>query len=172
MIRTTASANGLRLLNAAVNRVAPDAAEQMAPMDEVLAIQLYPFRLMFWICNCLGGLALMLSATGIYGVMAYLVNRRAKEFGIRMALGATAGDVTRAVLGRSVRIAAWGTAVGVLLALAISPLFAHELEAVNPYDGLAYAAGAVLALGASLAAAFIPSYRAAHIDPASSLRCD
>lgn len=144
----------------------------IAPMDEVLAIQLYPFRLMFWISSCLGGLALLLAASGIYGVMAYLVNQRAKEFGIRMAIGATAGNIVRTVLSQSLRLAARGAAVGVLMAVAISPLFAHELEAVKPYDAIAYIAGVLLAMAATLAASFFPSYRAARIAPASSLRCD
>ena len=167
---TTSSTN--RLLTATADRVAPDAADQIAPMDEVLAIQLYPFRLLFWISACLGGLALLLAASGIYGVMAYLVNQRAKEFGIRMALGATAGDIVLSVLSQSLRLTAWGAAAGVLMAVAISPLFAHELEAVNPYDGFAYIAGVLLAMATALAASFFPSYRAARIAPATSLRCD
>ncbi len=173
LIRTprNTSAAG-RLLTAIADRVAPDAADQIASMDEVLAIQLYPFRLMFWISGCLGGLALLMTASGIYGVMAYLVNQRTKEFGIRMAVGATAGNIVRTVLSQSLRIGAWGAAVGVLMAVTISPLFAHELEAVNPYDRIAYIAGVLLAMAVALAASFFPSYRAARIAPASSLRCD
>ncbi len=170
MAGETSTAN--RLLKSAVDRVAPAAADQMAAMDEVLAIQLYPFRVMFWISLCLGGLALLLAATGIYGVTAYLVNQRTKEFGIRMALGATAGTIIRAVLSQSLRMALWGAALGILLALAISPFFAHEMEAVDPYDGFAYLTGTLLGMIAALAASFFPSCRAARIDPAASLRCD
>lgn len=161
-----------RLLKAAADRVAPDAADQIAAMDELLAFQMYPFHVMFWISSCLGGLALLLAATGIYGVMAFLVNQRAREFGIRMALGATVGTVVRAVLSQSLRMALWGAALGISLALTISPVFAHELEAVNPYDGVAYCTGALLGVTAALAASLFPSRRAARIDPASSLRCD
>lgn len=173
MIRSLAiDPSSLRLVKAAVNRVAPEAAQQIVPMDEVLQAQLYPFRVVFWISSGLGVLALLLSATGIYGVLAYLVSQRAKEFGIRMALGATSRDVMQVVVGQSLRMAVWGTVSGVLLALAISPLFAHKIEAVNPYDGAAYGDCALLVLGVSLAAAFFPSLRAARIDPASSLPCD
>ena len=159
-----------RLLKAAADRVAPNAADQISSLDELLAFQLFPFRVMFWISSCLGGLALLLAASGIYGVMAYLVNQRSREFGIRMALGATVGAVIRTVLSQALQIALWGAAVGVTLALAIAPLFAHELEAVNPYDGVAYFTGVFLGVTATLAASFFPSRRAAHIDPASSLR--
>ncbi|HLJ15349.1 MAG TPA: ADOP family duplicated permease [Bryobacteraceae bacterium] len=161
-----------RLLKDAVDSVAPNAADQIAAIDESLALQLYPFQVMLWISSCLGGIALLLAATGIYGVMAYLVNQRTKEFGIRMALGATVGNVMRAVLSQSLSMALWGAALGVSLALAISPLFAHELEAVDPYDSAAYVAGALLGVLAALTASFFPLRHAARIDPASSLRCD
>jgi predicted permease len=161
-----------RLLKAAADRVAPGAVDQTATMDELLALQMYLFHMLFWISSCLGGLALLLAATGIYGVMSYLVNQSTKEFGIRMALGATVGTIIRTVLLRSLGLALWGAALGVALALAISPLFAHELQAVNPYDSVAYVTGALLGVFAALAASFFPSRRAARIDLASSLRCD
>ena len=163
---------GSRFLKASGDGVAQGAIDQIAAMDEVLAFQIYPFRVMFWISCCLGGLALLLAATGIYGVMAYLVGQRSKEFGIRMALGATRGTVVWAVLSQSLRMAVWGAALGMSLALAVSPIFAHELEAVNPYDGLAYFVGALLGITTVLAAAFFPSCRAARVNPASALRCD
>ncbi len=173
VIRTaTADATTLQSVKGAVNRVALEAAQQIVPMDEVLQGQLYPFRVTFWISSGLGGLALLLSVSGIYGVLAYLVNQRAKEFGIRMALGATPRDVMRAVVGHSLRMAVWGTVSGTLLALAIAPLFAHQLEAVNPYEPTAYGGCALLMFGVSLATAFFPARRAAHMDPAASLRCD
>ena len=161
-----------RLLEAAADRVAPGAVDQTVTMDELLALQMYLFHVLFWISCCLGGLALLLAATGIYGVMSYLVNQSTKEFGIRMALGATVGTIVRAVLARSLRLALWGSALGVALALAISPVFAHALQAVNPYDSVAYVTGALLGVFAALAASFFPSRRAAQINPASCLRFD
>jgi ABC-type antimicrobial peptide transport system permease subunit len=69
-------------------------------------------------------------------------------------------------------MAAAGAAIGVLLAVAVAPVFAHELEAVNPYDGIAYIAGVLVAMAAALAASCFPSHRAGRIAPAMSLRCD
>jgi len=159
-------------LKAEVDRVAPDAADQIASLDQALALQLYPFRLMFWISLCLGGLAFLLSVSGVYGVITYLVSQRTREFGIRMALGAGPLSVVGAVMRQSLRLGFWGGAVGIALALAVSPLIGHELQAVNPYDGVAYAAGVSLGVIAGLAASVFPSWRAARIDPAESLRFD
>jgi len=76
------------------------------------------------------------------------------------------------LLSRSLRLALCGAALGVALTLAISPLFAHELQALNPYDSIAYVTGALLGVFAALAASFFPSRRAAQINPTSCLRSD
>ncbi len=86
-------------------------------MDDVLAMQIYPFQVVFWIAAFLGGLALVMTVSRIYGVISYLVNQRRKELGIRVALGAAAGDVVRMVVRQSARLAFLGVAVGVGLAL-------------------------------------------------------
>jgi len=161
-----------RSLEAALNRVAPSIADQIYAMDDVLALETYPFRVAFWISSLLGGLALVLTTTGIYGVMSYLVSQRTKEIGIRVAVGAGQWLVVRMVVQQSLRLVATGAAVGVGFALLVSPVFAHEVAAVNPYDGAAYAVGAGVAIAAGLGASVRPARRAAAVDPAVTLRCD
>jgi predicted permease len=150
----------------------PGAVNQIHPMDQAFELNVYPFRVAAWVGSALGGLALLLTLSGIYGVLSYLITQRTKEIGIRMALGATTGEVTRLVLRQSGRLAAVGVALGTALALGVSRLLASHLVFVNTFDGIAYAAGVLLVGAASLAAAFFPSRRAARIDPIATLRYD
>jgi len=166
------AASARRALVASLDRIAPSLADQINPMDDVLAIQIYPFRMMFWLSTFLGGLGLVLTASGIYGVMSYLVSQRTKEIGIRVALGAGARSVVAMVVKQSLRLAAIGAAAGSGLALAIAPVFAHQLKAIDPYDALPHAVGVLLVLAAVLAASFYPSRKAVRIDPATTLRGD
>jgi macrolide transport system ATP-binding/permease protein len=141
-------------------------------MDEVLALQIYPFRAAAWVAEFLGGIALLMTISGIYGVMAYVVTQRTKEIGIRVALGANRGNILGMVLRQSAMLAATGAALGVACALAVSPLIAHELAAIQPYDWLPYAATAAVVFMAALAASFAPARLAVAIDPVHTLRCD
>jgi ABC-type antimicrobial peptide transport system permease subunit len=166
------SAAGRRALVATLDQIAPSLADLINPMDDVFAVQLYPFQLMFCLSSFLGALGLVLTASGIYGVMSYLVSQRTKEIGIRVALGADVRAVIAMVVKQSMRLAAIGVAAGVLFTLAVAPIFAHQLKAINPYDMAAYAGGVVLVLAAVLAASYYPSRRAVRIDPAVTLRCD
>jgi putative ABC transport system permease protein len=91
VVRLRGDAEALRrVTEEALNRAVPGAADQINPMDQVLAIQIYPFRVAFWVSSFLGGLALALTISGMYGVLAYLVGQRSKEIGIRVAMGASA----------------------------------------------------------------------------------
>lgn len=163
---------GRRLVETTVNEVAPDAAEQVNPLDDVLATMIYPFRVILWIGSFLAGLALLLTVSGIYGVMSFAVTQRSREIGIRMALGANGPAVVRMVVAQSMRMAGIGALVGGGLALAVAPVFAHQVEVVQPYDMLAYLAGVGMVCAASLGAAAVPSRRAVRIDPVTTLRCD
>jgi ABC-type antimicrobial peptide transport system permease subunit len=132
----------------------------------------YPFRVSFWISSLLGMLALVLTVSGIYGVMSYLVSQRTKEIGIRMALGANTAAVLWMVVKQSMKMAALGITAGVLLAAGVSRLLASQMEMilVNPFDVMAYAGGVMLVILAAVAASYIPSRRAAQIDPGTTLR--
>lgn len=163
---------GQRMIEAVMNGIAPDAADQINPLDEVLATMIYPFRVTFWIGGFLAALALVLTVSGVYGVMSFMVSQRAKEIGIRMALGAGGVAVARMVVAQSMRMAGIGVALGGALALMVAPVFAHQLEMLQPYDAVAYIAGVLLVCLASLGAAAVPSRRAVRIDPVITLRCD
>jgi ABC-type antimicrobial peptide transport system permease subunit len=120
----------------------------------------------------LGGLALLLTLTGIYGVVSYFVTQRTKEIGIRVALGATTHTVVGMVLKQSLRLTAIGTVVGAGLPIGMSRLLASRLVFMRVFDAAAFAAGVLLVASTALAAGYIPSRRAAQIDPIQTLRYD
>ena len=119
-----------------------------------------------------GVVALVLASVGLYGVRAYAVTRRSREIGIRMALGASAGDTLRLVLREGVALAAVGTAAGLLLALALGRLLAGMLYRVSGSDPLVLAVATVLLAGVSLLACYVPARRAARVAPATTLRAE
>jgi putative ABC transport system permease protein len=129
--------------------------------------------------SILASLALLLAGVGIYGVMAYLVGQRTKEIGIRMALGAVAGDVVRAVIAAGLRPVFWGAAVGMAGAAVISsalhatlrfPGSADFLYGVRFYDPVSFLALAAFLFTVAIAASAIPAHRAARVDPVTALR--
>jgi hypothetical protein len=158
-------------LDDAISRVS-NGAESVVPMEDILAMQIYPLRAASCIASFLGGLALVLSLSGIYGVLAYLVSQRTKEIGIRMALGASRSAVVWTVLSQSMRLAVIGIATGGVLALSVSRWAASELQNVDTFDAFAYLGSIGVALAAALMAAYVPSRRAASVDPLTALRCD
>jgi predicted permease len=155
-----------------LDRTLPGALEEDHPMDQWFAKSVYMFSMASWIGSALAVLALLLTLSGIYGVLSYLVTQRTKEIGIRMALGATTGAVEWLVWKQSGRLAAIGIGLGTLLALGVSRLLASVLVFINTFDALAYVGGMLLVAVASFAAAYIPSRRAARIDPLTTLRYD
>ncbi len=173
LIRVNGNVENTRLrLDKELSALTGEDIEDIHSMDQGFALSVYPFRVGSWIGSLLGGLALLLTLSGIYGVLSYLVTQRTKEIGIRMALGATTGNVTRLVLGQSGRLAAVGIVFGTALALGVSKWFAAHLVFINAFDLLAYAGGGLLVVAASLGAAYIPSRRAARINPVTTLRYD
>lgn len=114
----------------------------------------------------------VLTLTGIYGVVSYFVTQRTKEIGIRVALGATTHTVVGMVLKQSLRLTAIGTVVGTGLAIGMSRLLASRLVFMRVFDAAAFAAGVLLVASTALAAGYIPSRRAAQIDPIQTLRYD
>jgi len=163
-----------RNLHADLIAIDPEAMGEIRKIQiqEWVAENVYSFRVAFWMSSAIGILALMLTLSGIYGVVAYLVSQRTKEIGIRMALGATASSVTALVLKESMRLGIIGTALGILLAFAVSKILASGLVMINTFDWLAYIGGALVVLAACAAASYLPSRRAARIDPLTTLRYD
>jgi ABC-type antimicrobial peptide transport system permease subunit len=116
--------------------------------------------------------ALALAALGIYGVMAYSVEQRAREIGIRMALGADGGRVQRMVVGGGLRLAALGVAMGVLAALLGTRVLASLVYNVSTTDPLTIAATGALLIASALLASWVPARRATRVDPATALRAE
>jgi putative ABC transport system permease protein len=117
-----------------------------------------------------GGLALLLATIGIYGLKAYDVSRRTKEFGIRMALGATATHVRQLVLREGIRTTTIGMAIGLLMAAGIGKLVSGLLYRVSPFDPAVLAIAVVVLSTASLLACYFPARRATRIVPLEALR--
>ena len=141
-------------------------------MEQRLAISVRQRRAAMTICGSFAALALVLSAIGIYGVLAYAVSQRTREFGIRVALGARAGTVVRMVLGQGMRLAAIGLAIGIVAAALLTRLMTQMLYDVKPTDPAVFAlVGGALMLVA-MAASLVPSMRVARIKPATALRVE
>jgi predicted permease len=120
----------------------------------------------------LGLLGIFLGAVGLYGVVAFTVNRRSREIGIRMALGAERRDILRLVLGHGLALAAIGAGIGLVASFAAMRLLSTMLYGVRPTDPLTFAGSSVLVILVALAASWFPARRAASIDPMQSLRTE
>ncbi len=119
---------------------------------------------------CFAAIALLLAATGIYGVTAYGVNARRREFGIRMALGAARRDVIALVLRRGFALAIAGLAIGIVAALAATRFLVSLLYHVKPDDAATFISTGVMLAAVALLACYLPARRAAEADPARVLR--
>jgi predicted permease len=141
-------------------------------MDDVVAATMSAPRFTGMLLGVFAGLALALSAIGIYGVLSYVVSRRTREIGIRVAIGAGRGQVLRLVLGSGAGLALIGVAVGLAIAASLSRLMTTLLHDVTPGDPATYiTVGVVLTLVAMLAS-LIPAWRATRLDPVRALKAE
>jgi predicted permease len=166
---------GPEALQEIVKRAVPDAQVlEPIPLAELRDLQIYPLLAASWVGSLLGAVALVLSVSGLYGVLTYMLNQRTREIGIRMALGATAGAVVRLVLRQSTRLAGIGAAAGGVVAFAAMKALsaAIALRAVSLVDLTAFAAGLALVMAATVLASYQPARRATRIDPSCTLRAD
>ncbi|MDX6613984.1 MAG: hypothetical protein QOD75_3170 [Blastocatellia bacterium] len=146
------------------------AVSRVASMDELAAVQLARPRFSAVLLNWLAALALLLAALGIFGVMAYAVAQRTNELGLRLALGAPAGNIMRLVLGQGMRLVALGVVVGLIAAVSMTRWLASLLYGVSATDPLTFALIALLPMIVATLACWIPARRATKVDPLVALR--
>ena len=144
----------------------------IATMQQYVQDSVSTRRITFIVLGCFSGLAMVLAAVGVYGVVAYSVAQRRQEIGIRMALGAQSGDVLGMVLAQGAKIAAAGVIVGVAASFCLTRLMAKLLFSVSSADPVTFAVVAAVLLFAALIASYIPARRALSVDPMSTLRCE
>jgi predicted permease len=142
------------------------------PLERLIDDAVAPRRLITQMLGFFSGLALILAALGLYGVIAYSVGQRTQEIGIRMAIGAQRGDVLRLVLYGGLRLIALGVGIGLCGALALTRVLQGLLFGVTAHDPLIFAGNAALLVLVGGAACLLPSLRATRIDPIVALRAD
>ena len=166
----TEMATTLRAVSRTVD--ADEPVEDVMPLEQFLIDSMTPVRFMVGLFAGLGTLALALAAFGIYGVMSYLVARRTRELGIRLALGADAGQLQRFVVGRGVRLALLGVVLGLPAAFGVTRVLRSTLYSVSPTDPVVFAAVALLLAAIAVLACLSPARRATRVDPLASLRSE
>jgi putative ABC transport system permease protein len=141
-------------------------------MEEVASEATSQPRFRAELVGVFAALALVLAAVGIFGVLAFSVGQRAREFGIRVALGARSHDVLRLVLGGALKMTGAGVAIGLAAAAMLTRLLGTLLFAVQPLDPVTFAGTAAVLVVSALAACALPAWRAIRVDPAVTLRQD
>jgi len=139
-------------------------------MDDIVAGEMANRSSVLTLLGAFAALALALAALGIYAVLSYVVSQRTREIGLRMAIGARRLDIVRHVLGHAARVTAAGLATGLAIAAAVTRLLSALLYGVSPLDPAIFCSVPLLLALVALAAAFLPTRRAAAVDPAIALR--
>jgi putative ABC transport system permease protein len=160
--------NAIRAQIRAVNRNIPITGVQT--MEQLLSRSVAARRFTMALLSVFAGLALILAAVGIFGVMSYAVTERTREIGIRMALGARAGDVVKVIVRQGMRLALIGIVLGLAASFALAPLMQSLLFGVSPTDPVTFIVLAFLLAAVALAACHLPARRAAKVDPMVTLR--
>jgi ABC-type antimicrobial peptide transport system permease subunit len=160
-------------LKAAVHGVdAQIPIEEIQTLDEVRNGRLETPRITTMLLTIFAGVALLVTLAGIAGLIGTSVSQRTREFGLRMALGASRGSVLRLVLGQGLVLVVIGVVLGLGGAFAFSSLFADQLFKTTPTDAGAYSAVALIFIVAALIATFAPARRATTVDPLTALKTD
>jgi putative ABC transport system permease protein len=174
LVRTAADPNSL---GATVRQVVRDLdatlpVSLMSPLADVVSESVAQQRFSMLLIALFGLVALLLSAVGLYGVVAYSVSLRTREIGLRMAIGAQPRDVLRMVVGGGMKLAVAGVVTGTVAAFALSRFVASMLFQIEPSDPLSYAGTAAVLLVVAAAACYFPARRAMGVDPMVTLQQD
>jgi putative ABC transport system permease protein len=163
-----------RLVSSAARGILHDLNPQIPPsfqtFQQVYSASLGSRKFNVILIGFFGSTALLLASAGVFGVMAYSVSRRTREFGVRVALGATPHDVLRMVLGQGMRTILIGVAIGIVGSFALTQTVSSLLFGVTATDPLTFAAVTVLLIAVALLACYIPARRATKVDPMVALR--
>ena len=161
-----------RYLLRAIKGVDPGFPSELGSMDAYVSESLAASRFLLALMEVFAGLALLLSAVGLYGVLSYTVRQQTRELGVRLAFGATAGSVIGRVVKSGAQLAAAGIGIGLVGALLLGRSLEAQLFHVSANDPWALGATAVVVLVVSVLASLIPARRASRIDPMVALRED
>jgi putative ABC transport system permease protein len=162
-----------KLVQSALTKVNPGLAIAVPQsMDVVVAQALGQARLMMWLLGIFAGVALLLASIGIYGAVAYTVEQRTGEIGVRMALGAQTRDVLRLVVNQGMKPVVIGLAIGIVSAFALGRLIASQLYQVSAHDPALLGGTTILLSAIALVACLLPARRAAMVDPIQALRTE
>jgi putative ABC transport system permease protein len=162
-----------RAVQQEVLRVDPDLpVAKLMPMDRVIAASIAQHNFNMILLGIFGGVALLLAAIGIYGVMSYTVQQRTHELGIRIALGAATPQLLRLVVGQGLLLAGIGVAIGLAASFGVTRVMSSLLYGVKATDLATFAAVAVVLSAVAALACYIPARRATRVDPIIALRHD
>jgi predicted permease len=159
-------------IRSAMNEIAPDLPVTIRPMRDVVAENQTQWSVTSLFLSIFGGGALLLATLGIYGLVSYSVAQRKQELGVRVALGATAAEIRRGVVGDGVRLTGIGLVLGIAAALGVGRLISTMLYGVSPADPVTLFVVVGIFLGVSTLASFVPAARASRADPISALRSE
>jgi putative ABC transport system permease protein len=159
------------LLRSAVDRVDPSVPlTTTRTMDEIVSTSLARMSFTMTLVALAAGIALVLGAVGLYGVIGYIVSQRTAEIGVRLALGAQPADVRRMVLRQGMAVVLVGLVVGLAAAAAVTQALASQLFEVSARDPMTFAGVTVLLAAVSVVATYLPARRAAAVDPVQAFR--
>jgi len=161
----------VRAVGAQVQGLDPEQAVfKVASMNELVEGSVAQPRFRMFLLGVFAAVALILAATGLYGVISYSVSQRSNELGIRAALGAQRGDLLNLVLGEGARLAVAGAAIGLVLAFLLARTISKLLYGVKPHDPLSFIAVPLLLVAIAIVASYVPARRAMGTDPNAALR--
>jgi putative ABC transport system permease protein len=171
VVKTRGSVTAAPAARTIFRRIAPDLAlDKFQTMQEAVDRSNFGSRLGLYLIGAFGGLAVLLVVAGLYGVLSQIVNQRRREFGLRLALGASRQSIVRMLLLKGSAIVAMGLGAGVVLALSVCRLIAAYLYGVKPVDAGAYAFAIIALFLVGAGAALLPGWRAASLEPVKALR--
>src|SRR5437870_7610600 len=162
-----------KLVQSALAKVNPGLAIAVPQtMDAVVARALGQARLMMWLLGIFASVALLLATIGIYGAVAYTVEQRTGEIGVRMALGAQTRDVFRLIINQGMRPVLIGLGIGLVAAFALGRLIASQLYQVSAHNPALLGGATILLAATALFACLLPARRASMVDPVQALRTE